>query len=109
MCSISTIIGTNGLNNADVPLSNKQTNTNFNIVWRNSDSCAVVSRAVLFETWDAELQEGSGIARAWGTCLKGLEMHHSPGEVVWDGGEGVCLKTVLFFKLYGFFLICVFS
>jgi len=30
VCSISTILGTNGLNSADVPLSNKQTNKQTN-------------------------------------------------------------------------------
>jgi len=44
------------------------------------------------------VQEGGGIARAWGAYLEGVEMHHSFDEVVWDRGEAARPKTGLFFN-----------
>ena len=47
----------------------------------------------------AELQDGGGIARAWGENLKGGAMHHSPDEAVGDR-RGADLAKMDFLHFY---------
>jgi len=62
--------------------------------------CVVVSCVGLCGAGYADLHEGGGFVRTWGTCPEGADMYH---EVICDHWGAVWPTTSPFFNFYAFF------